>query len=165
MKKVLSIFCNIDQDAVDIVSEFVATVKEKDEVVVHINSNGGCTNSALVICNLLNQLKNKKSIINYAMVASCAVDIFLCFEDRYSFITSRFMIHNSSYSLIENVGLHEIKSYTNDLKFANKVSNDLLKKVVSKKHYKKIKKVIKYRDYEFNSSKGLKLNIVTAIIQ
>ncbi len=91
---IIKIWGPIGRDTSNLVDLQLAQLKDdKEPIIVLINSEGGTLIDAIVICNLLKAVPNKKITINLGLCASAAAMIFACGKSRYVASDSEYMIH------------------------------------------------------------------------
>ena len=91
---IIKIWGSIGRDTSNLVDLQLAQLKDgKEPIIVLINSEGGTLIDAIVICNLLKAVPNKKITINLGLCASAAAMIFACGKSRYVASDSEYMIH------------------------------------------------------------------------
>lgn len=116
-------------------------LKEKDSIIVHINSVGGDLYAGVSIYNRLKELDANITTINDGLAASAASLIFMAGDTRKVNSGSNLMIHQASGFLYGYYGVDELEKVGKQLEAANKTAVNIYAEA-SECDPKKIKKMV-----------------------
>lgn len=116
-------------------------LKEKDSIIVHINSVGGDLYAGVSIYNRLKELDANTTTINDGLAASAASLIFMAGDTRKVNSGSNLMIHQASGFLYGYYGVDELEKVGKQLEAANKTAVNIYAEA-SECDPKKIKKMV-----------------------
>ena len=99
--------------------EDIEAIKDKSEIIVHINSGGGDLYAGLAIYNRLKALKGHVTTINDGLAASAASLIFQAGDTRKMNTGSNLMAHGASGFLFGYYNVEDLESLVKEFKAHN----------------------------------------------
>ena len=143
---------------------YLQSVDDKQEITLFINSNGGSVFDGLALYDFIRLIDCDVNTCVIGTAASMGAILALAGKKRMMLPSSRWMIHDPSYSSF-NVGgkkSHEIQEEVNKLNEVREASG----KIIAEKTGKSMEEIyeVTAKDTYFNADEALKFGLCTEII-